>query len=650
MTSSANSRVLDLPPTDGPHRPGPLLTTLLDILPAARRVLEVGGDGETFASAYAGRHPSAHIARADRGLSALAVSAANSDLVVFPAGLESVADPLASFKLLATHCPVGTSLFVAFGGDPGGSVTFAASDHAGLAKRGSRAALVKLLMDAGWMPTVAGFTPEGDGVMVEAVRTFDPVGATTAVARVDPARFAVVVPTNREAELESNVQCSPGLTELQSPIYAVRQATSPAAALETARPHITQEWVLICHQDVYFPEGFGHRLNALLDGIAPEARERTLLGFVGKAADPQQGEFRDAGFVIDRLNRMDHAESAAAVSIDELAIVIARDSLHRIDPEMGWHLWATDLCLTSICELETFPRIVRLPLFHNSTNESDLSVAFHESAVRLLRKFPDFGPIPTLCGTIQPTEPSVVTDVAQPRMNGCCICGHAVQDWLPHPHIAGRSEFMKLLDAVGSDLSVYQCPACLSTDRDRHLWHYMNAIGVVDRMASMRVLHIAPERHIEALLLQVPPHEYVRGDLHPQQAEHCKLDVEHLTFEDARFDLIICNHVLEHVSSPARALAEFHRCLSPGGLLIAQTPYAPALRHTFETTGPVSPAFARLFYGQGDHVRLFGADIAQYFHAAGFSGEPLPHAVVLPGMDAAANGCNAREPFFCFSK
>ena len=650
MTSSACSSVLDLPPTDGQHRPSPTLTTLLEILPAARRVLAVGGDGEPFAIAYADRHPGAHIARADRCPSALAAGAANSDLVVFPAGLESVADPLALFKLLAIHCPVGTPLFMAFGGASlRGSYHFAADDHAGQAKRGARAALVKLLMDAGWMPNLAGFTPAGDVVMVEAVRIFDPVGAA-AVDRVEPARFAVVVPTNRDAELESNVQCSPGLNELQAPIYAVRLATSPAAALETARPHITQDWVLICHQDVYFPEGFGQRLNALLDGIAPEARERTLLGFIGKAADPQQGGYHDAGFVIDRLNRMDHAESATAVSIDELAIVIARDSLHRIDPEMGWHLWATDLCLTSICELETFPRIVKLPLFHNSTNESNLSLAFHESAARLVRKFPDFGPIPTLCGTIQPAAPGGAGDSAPPRRNGCCICGHAVQDWLPHPHIAGRSEFMKLLDAVGSDLAVYQCPECLSTDRDRHLWHYMNAVGVVDRMASMRVLHIAPERHIEALLLQVPPHEYLRGDLYPQQAGHQKLDVEQLEFEAGRFDLIICNHVLEHVSSPQRALAEFHRCLSPGGLLIAQTPYAPALRHTFETTGPVSPAFARLFYGQGDHVRLFGADIAGYFHAAGFSGDPLPHQVVLPGMDAAANGCNAREPFFCFSK
>jgi len=221
---------------------------------------------------------------------------------------------------------------------------------------------------------------------------------------------------------------------------------------------------------------------------------------------------------------------------------------------------------------------------------------------------------------------------------------------LPHPHIGRRSEFMKLLDAVGSDLSVYQCPSCHSTDRDRHLWLYMLASGLPQRMASMRILHIAPEQHLETLIGRAGPREYVRGDLHPMRAGHLKIDVESLAFGNASFDLILCNHVLEHVSSPAQALAEFHRCLSPGGVLIAQTPYAPSLVHTLELNRPVSSAFAKLFYGQEDHVRLFGADIADLFHAAGFSGDLRTHADVLGDLDAQTLGCNVREPFFCFTR
>ena len=161
--------------------------------------------------------------------------------------------------------------------------------------------------------------------------------------------------------------------------------------------------MLLCHQDVYFPHGFGHRLNALLAGIAPDEARRTLIGFAGMGVNRQTQGIDPAGFVIDRRHRFDHPASEAAVSIDELALVVARDSIHRIDPQIGWHLWATDLCLNAICTHKVFPRIVRLPLFHNSSNDFRLPAAFYESAARLAAKYPGFRPITTLCGTIDET-------------------------------------------------------------------------------------------------------------------------------------------------------------------------------------------------------------------------------------------------------
>ena len=91
-----------------------------------------------------------------------------------------------------------------------------------------------------------------------------------------------------------------------------------------------------------------------------------------------------------------HPASVAAVSIDELAIVIARESLHRIDPALGWHLWATDLCLTAITRHGVLPRLVRLPLFHNSSNDYVLPEAFHRSAATLAAKHAGFGVIHNL--------------------------------------------------------------------------------------------------------------------------------------------------------------------------------------------------------------------------------------------------------------
>ena len=232
----------------------------------------------------------------------------------------------------------------------------------------------------------------------------------------------------------------------------------------------------------------------------------------------------------------------------------------------------------------------------------------------------------------------------------CCLCERAVDSWLPHPRRAQRSQFMVLMGTVGSDLALYQCPHCGCNDRDRHLWMYMATAGLPEQLAGARILHMAPEAALEPRLAACRPAEYVRGDLFPARAGIERIDAQALPFEDGRFDLIIANHLLEHVPQPERAIAEFSRCLAPGGMLIAQTPYAPKLHHTFEVEGSHSADFAKLFYGQEDHVRLFGGDVEGYFNAAGLSGRLLAHEELLGDMDPQEFGCNRLEPFFAFSK
>lgn len=40
---------------------------------------------------------------------------------------------------------------------------------------------------------------------------------------------------------------------------------------------------------------------------------------------------------------------------------------------------------------------------------------------------------------------------------------------------------------------------------------------------------------------------------------------------DASYDVVLCTEVLEHLHAPARAIAEFHRVLRPGGVLLLTT-------------------------------------------------------------------------------
>ena len=238
-----------------------------------------------------------------------------------------------------------------------------------------------------------------------------------------------------------------------------------------------------------------------------------------------------------------------------------------------------------------------------------------------------------------------------PQQKVCVVCEQPVAAWLPHPH-AGKTDktFSRQIEAVGSTLQNYMCPSCGCNDRERHLWLYLAYSRVLEDAGTKRILHIAPEAGLEPRFRRLQPREYVVGDLFPRLPHHIKINVEKLDFADGYFDMVICNHVLEHVERPDAALAEFSRCLAPNGHLIAQTPYSPVLRHTFEMTKPAAEPFAVYYYGQNDHVRLFGADIAEHFREAGFAGDLYPHTTVLGEIDPDTYGCNGREPFFFFSK
>lgn len=50
-------------------------------------------------------------------------------------------------------------------------------------------------------------------------------------------------------------------------------------------------------------------------------------------------------------------------------------------------------------------------------------------------------------------------------------------------------------------------------------------------------------------------------------------DVQNMPFTDGELDVVICTDVLEHVTNPFLAMDEIYRCLKPGGLLMAASPF-----------------------------------------------------------------------------
>ena len=440
----------------------PVQKRLLATLPKASRVLELGcGQGE-LAQAYKRRLGSCHWVGADvrpelpvpapehldetLSLAAqarpfLSLPDHSFDLIVVNR-LERLPDaagvlaelgrllmPDGQLTELAENHACLSTLAHLIEADPSTGIAAQASDPASMdaahPRFQSHSTLFKMLLDAGWTPSLADHQPDeptddrlaaavrymGDALgvpqgcadrvhrmkhfIIKGVRQFDePVPASTLPL------FDVVVPTTKEQQLRVNVEQSPGLKEVQARIISYRHAATPADALEQSLAHVQSDWVLLCHQDVYFPKGFGQRLNALLSGISAEDRPKTLLGFIGMGINRQTEQPEAAGFAIDRVNSADHPESDAVVSIDELALVIAKDSIHRIDPLIGWHLWATDLCLNAICTHRVFPRIVRMPLYHNTQSGWQLPESFYDSAEYILQKYPTFNTVHSLCGVI----------------------------------------------------------------------------------------------------------------------------------------------------------------------------------------------------------------------------------------------------------
>jgi SAM-dependent methyltransferase len=184
----------------------------------------------------------------------------------------------------------------------------------------------------------------------------------------------------------------------------------------------------------------------------------------------------------------------------------------------------------------------------------------------------------------------------------CNICGH-------------QGRFLAFGEPPRLDA---RCPRCGSLER-----HRLQAIWVNDHAEELRqarVLHFAPEAVIMRLLKPLAA-QYIAADQDPRRAD-LVLNVEHIDLEDGAVDAVVCNHVLEHVDD-ARALAEFYRVLSPGGLALLSFPIIEGWDATYED-GTVAGEQAReLHFGQYDHVRYYGRDVRARIAQAGFCLEEI---------------------------
>ncbi len=231
----------------------------------------------------------------------------------------------------------------------------------------------------------------------------------------------------------------------------------------------------------------------------------------------------------------------------------------------------------------------------------------------------------------------------------CCLCNSTVPQF--NPYRGGWKnvpELMIVLDVTGSDVDNFSCPACGAHDRERHLYLYLERLHLGEHIRGARVLHFAPEGRLSQVIESLEPARYIKADLFPTHPGIQKVNLLEMPFESRSFDVVIANHVLEHVADDRQALAEIRRVLSPGGTAILQTPYSARLKATFEDAGIDDDHARLLVYGQEDHVRLYGSDIFERFASSGLMPEVRRHADVLSDIDPTRYGVNPKEPLFLY--
>lgn len=211
----------------------------------------------------------------------------------------------------------------------------------------------------------------------------------------------------------------------------------------------------------------------------------------------------------------------------------------------------------------------------------------------------------------------------------CPVCGNSYRKFLPYGRINPRPNAL--------------CPSCLSLERHRLIWLYLRERTDFFKK-PIDVLHVAPEQCFMKSFEKQHGDRYITADLESPLAK-VKMDIHRMPFADRAFDVVLCNHVLEHVENDIRAMEEIHRVLKPGGFAILQVPFfAPVPEKTIEDLSIKTARDREIHFGQDDHVRKFGKDYAERINRSGLQAQPDAFAAHLP--DPAKYGVSAREVIY----
>jgi ubiquinone/menaquinone biosynthesis C-methylase UbiE len=181
-----------------------------------------------------------------------------------------------------------------------------------------------------------------------------------------------------------------------------------------------------------------------------------------------------------------------------------------------------------------------------------------------------------------------------------------------------RNQVASLCPICGNDIFLdfngrknARCKKCLCMERNRLMSMFLNKFKLYQN--DQTVLHFAPEFGLAKKFVELSGDLYYPCDLEPEkyksrfyQTQFIDLSKSLIQFEDNYFDLIIHNHVLEHVPHDVGLIfSELNRILKPGGMHFFSIPISGEWTRE-NLSKDIDDSYRQKNFGQHDHVRIFG--------------------------------------------
>ena len=188
------------------------------------------------------------------------------------------------------------------------------------------------------------------------------------------------------------------------------------------------------------------------------------------------------------------------------------------------------------------------------------------------------------------------------------------------------------------------CPVCLTFERFRMLWIFLNTQTNLFDGTPKKMLHIAPEPEFVRKFKRIPNLDYLTADLNDPNVM-VKMDIENIQYPDNSFDVIYCSHVFEHIPDDYKAMRELSRVLKNDGWAAIMVPIN--VEKTFEDPTITDPAERLRLFGQNDHVRKYGHDFKERLEQSGFIVKEWRLADIVAERNIVRFGLKEDSVFYC---